>query len=67
MGDKSESESELERMAEAKQPGLAAELFAFLGENKKWWLIPILCVLGVFAVVAALASTPIAPFIYTLF
>lgn len=67
MGDKSDAEGDLERMAEAKQPGLAAELVEFLRENKKWWLIPILCVLAVFALVAVLASSPIAPFIYTLF
>ena len=67
MGEKTEAESELERMADAKPPSLVAELVEFLRDNKKWWLTPILCVLAVFAVVAALASSPIAPFIYSLF
>ena len=67
MGEKAESESELERMADAPQPSLVSELVEFLRDNKKWWLIPILCVLAVFALVAALASSPIAPFIYSLF
>lgn len=67
MADKPETESELERLADKSQPSLAAELIEFLRDNKKWWLIPILAVLAVFGLVAALASSPIAPFIYTLF
>ena len=57
----------LDELAQAPQPSLAAELFDFLKSNKKWWLTPILLVLGVFGVLLALASTAAAPFIYTLF
>ncbi len=61
-----EAES-LEQLAQAPQPGLVAELFDFLKHNKKWWLLPILIVLGLFGVLALLAGSSVAPFIYTLF
>lgn len=38
-----------------------------LKHNKKWWIIPILCVLALFGVLLVLGSTSAAPFIYTLF
>lgn len=57
----------LERLANEEQPSLAAEFFGFLSENKKWWLLPILILIGVFGILVALASTGAAPFIYTLF
>ena len=44
------------------------ELFSFIWERKLWWLLPmvtILVILGLFLLFAA--SSPIAPFIYTLF
>ncbi len=53
--------------AERGGPGLLAELFEFLGENKKWWLAPIvISILGLGALVL-LGGTAAAPFIYTLF
>lgn len=58
---------DLERLAQTAQPGLVTELFDFLKHNKKWWLMPILIVLGLFGVLAMLAGSSVAPFIYTLF
>jgi drug/metabolite transporter superfamily protein YnfA len=43
------------------------ELWLFLRDNKKWWLLPILTVLLVFAVLIVLSGTGAAPFIYTMF
>ena len=51
----------------AKRVGLASEFWLFLKENKKWWLIPMLLVLALFAVLVFFSGTPVAPFIYTLF
>ena len=53
----------------ANQPriGLVAEFWDFLRHNKKWWLLPIVLVLGLFALLLVLAGTGAAPFIYTLF
>jgi len=62
-----EESNQLERLAQQKQPGIAAEFLGFLAENKKWWLLPILILIGVFGILVALASTGVAPFIYTMF
>ncbi len=48
--------------------GTAGELVKFFLENKWWWLVPALVVLLLFVALALLAQTsPLAPFIYTLF
>lgn len=48
--------------------GILRELFVFLWERKMWWLIPMLMVLVLFAILLVFAqSSPLAPFIYTLF
>ena len=67
MSDRTEKPDDPERLAAAPQPGIAAEFLAFLRENKKWWLLPILLLIGLSAVLITLASTGAAPFIYTLF
>ncbi|MEM6989145.1 MAG: DUF5989 family protein [Myxococcota bacterium] len=53
--------------AEADSVGLVSELGAFLKDNKKWWLLPILVVLFLVGVLVVLGGTGAAPFIYTLF
>ena len=60
-------EPDLEKLAQGPHPGIVAEFLDFLRHNKKWWLLPILIVLGLFGILMALASTGAAPFIYTLF
>lgn len=47
---------------------IVRELIVFLWEQKLWWMIPIVVVLLGFGILLILAqSSPIAPFIYTLF
>lgn len=53
--------------AENDNTGFVAELWAFLKQNKKWWLIPIVVVLALFGVLVLLSGSAAAPFIYTLF
>ncbi len=67
MSDPSDDRDRLERLAGQPQPGIVAEFFGFLRENKKWWLLPILLMIGVFGLLVILASTGVAPFIYTMF
>lgn len=44
------------------------DLFSFLKERKKFWLLPIIVVLLLFGILIVLTSgSAIAPFIYTLF
>jgi len=56
-----------QKLAEAKSPGVAAELLDFILHNKKWWLTPIIVVLLLLGLIALLSGTGVAPFIYTLF
>jgi hypothetical protein len=59
---------EFEKQAAEKRSGFVRELLSFLGQNKKWWLIPILTVLLIFGALMIFASgSAAAPFIYTLF
>jgi len=46
---------------------LIREFGAFLMENKKWWLLPIIVVFLLLGVLIVLGGTGAAPFIYTLF
>jgi hypothetical protein len=44
------------------------ELWAFMRERKKFWLLPILMILGVFGGLVVLTQgSAVAPFIYTIF
>jgi hypothetical protein len=44
------------------------EMFAFIRTRKKFWLIPMLLVLGIFGGLLILAKgSAVAPFIYTIF
>jgi hypothetical protein len=46
----------------------ALELWAFMRERKKFWLLPIVAVLLVFgALIVLTQGSAVAPFIYTLF
>ena len=48
--------------------GLLSELWAFMRERKKLWLLPILIVLGAVGGLLVFAQgSALAPFIYTIF
>lgn len=48
--------------------GLISELWAFMRERKKFWLLPILIVLvGVGGLLVFAQGSALAPFIYTIF
>lgn len=63
----SSDQREFEDLHEQRQPSFLEEFLAFIVQNKKWWLIPIIVVLGLFGLLVMLSSTGAAPFIYTLF
>jgi len=62
-------QSEFEKAAaEGKGSHLLGEFWAFLRENKKWWLLPIIAVLVALGGLLAVAGgSALAPFIYTIF
>jgi hypothetical protein len=44
------------------------DLWLFLKERKKWWLVPLIILIVLIAVLVVLGgSSALAPFIYTLF
>ncbi len=49
--------------------GLLKEFWLFLREEKKWWLVPMLVVIGLVAVLVVLTALypSFAPFIYPIF
>ena len=60
--------SEFERAAsEPAEASLFVELWDFMRDNKKWWLLPILLVLLVMAALVVLGNSALAPFIYPFF
>lgn len=60
--------TEFEEVAQQQgDTSLPGELWLFLRDNKKWWLLPILVVLALFGLLVLLSGSGAAPFIYTLF
>lgn len=61
-------ENEFERVAsEMPTRGLLSDFWAFLLQNKKWWMLPILVMLLLVGVLIFMSGTALAPFIYSLF
>jgi len=62
------ADNEFEKAAaDHKDKGIVGELWEFLRDNKKWWLLPIIIVLLLFGLIIFLAGTGLAPFLYTVF
>ena len=55
------------RQAEATQPSQLREILAFVRQEKKWFLLPIILILLVAGLFVVLSGTAVAPFIYTIF
>ena len=65
---KKRESSEFEYAASAySRSGFLRELWGFMKNNKKWWLLPIVITFLALAALVFLSSTGLAPFIYTLF
>ncbi len=48
--------------------GLLRDLWDFMKENKKWWLLPLLIMLFLVGVLIVFAqSSAVSPFVYALF
>ena len=55
------------RQAAMKPTTTVGEYVYLLKKTKNWWMAPLLIVFSLFALVMILSSTPVAPFVYTLF
>jgi hypothetical protein len=66
MSDQKRTEFE-KAAAEQGKGGILRELWGFMKQNKKWWLLPLIIALLVFGLLVVLSGTGLAPFIYTLF
>ena len=58
---------EFEKISPAGRTNVLMEFLGYLRQTKKWWMLPILIVMLCLGVLALLVSSPVAPFIYTLF
>jgi len=65
--DKLDDDDDFAAKAAAGRSGLASEFVAFLKDNKKWWLAPIIISILGLGVLVMLGGSAAAPFIYTLF
>lgn len=64
---KSEAAAKFADQAEQRETNIASEMFAFLRHSRKWWLAPVIVLLGICGLLIVLGGTTVAPFIYTLF
>ncbi len=52
----------------SSRAGIMRELFGFFWKQRLWWMIPLLAILLLFGMLLLFAqSSPLAPFVYTLF
>ena len=59
--------NEFGHQVSAERQGAAGEFLAFLKQNKKWWLTPIILTVLLLGALVVLGGSAVAPFIYTLF
>ena len=67
MTDPNSKKDDFATQASGARASLVGEFAAFLKENKKWWLAPILIAILGLGLLVLLGGTAAAPFIYTLF
>jgi len=58
---------EFQERARLARPGFLREIWGFLRDNKKWWMIPMLAIILILGALVLVSGSPVAPFIYTLF
>jgi hypothetical protein len=67
MNDIQQQSKDFEQQSQTSSPSMVREVFAFLGQTKKWWLTPVVVLLLLISVLVILGGSAAAPFIYTLF
>tara|TARA_R110002111_G_scaffold227346_1_gene288820 strand:- start:45460 stop:45684 length:225 start_codon:yes stop_codon:yes gene_type:complete len=59
-----ENPTEFLTLSEGTSPGILAEFWYFLCQNKKWWLAPIIIALLLIGLLILISGSAIAPLIY---
>ena len=59
--------AEFARQGQQRPTSFLGDVLYFLRESKKWWMLPLIIMLLMFGLLMLLASTGMAPLIYTLF
>jgi hypothetical protein len=60
-------DDDFQAQAAGERTSLVREFIDFLGENKKYWLAPIIVAILLLGLLVVLGGSAAAPFIYTLF
>jgi hypothetical protein len=55
------------KLSRRRNDSIVGELWRFMKQNKKFWLLPILITIAIVGVLIVLAGSAAAPFIYPLF
>ncbi len=64
----SESRSDaFAREAARRRSGILTEVWGYLRQNRKWWLLPILIALFLVGVLMFVGSSVVAPLVYPVF
>ena len=58
---------QFEQLGSGRRSGVVMEFVGYLQQSKKWWMLPILLTMLGLGALILLSSSPVAPFIYTLF
>ena len=58
---------ELRELSEARSGGVLAQMWGYIGESRKWWLIPIILMMLLLGIMFVIGGSGAAPFIYTIF
>lgn len=61
------SQAEFAELVQGSRQGALGELWRLLAHNKKWWLLPIVLMLGAVGVFVVAGGSSLAPVLYTLF
>ncbi len=66
-GNQQQSAEDFVQQARESRPSLVREFLDFLMHNKKWWLLPILIVMGLLVGLIFIGGSGGGIFVYTLF
>jgi uncharacterized protein DUF5989 len=64
---RNDTSSDFEKALSTGDGNVFSDFWYFLRHSKKWWMVPVVILLALFAALMLASGTAVAPFIYTLF